>query len=169
MHSSVVLLAVAVTAASAGRVFVDNLCPFPLFLNSYANNNPAGAPVITLPANTINAYNEVQRGPDPAITNNAIRISATSDAAQPLLFTYNQDTASRFVYYALSEQFGDPLRAQGFEVITNGGQPATRCPPRTSGDCPNTYSPSNPNGAGAVKAVPVGSDFTYRLCASDIL
>ncbi|KAI1073609.1 hypothetical protein F5B20DRAFT_498850 [Whalleya microplaca] len=169
MHAripSAALLALAASLVSAGNVVVDNLCTFNLYLNSNPNSDAPSAPV-TLAASTEAAYTEVERGPDPAITNNAIRIDTESDFAEPLIFTYNQDAASGYTYYALSTIFGDPLLAQGFEVVTDGGHAVVACPPRTGGDCPGTYSPSNPNGNNAVYAVPNGSNFNLKLCKSD--
>ena len=156
------------SVASAATVYVDNLNPFPMYLNSNANQDPPG-PVVTLPARTVNAYHETERGPSSSITINTIRVDTQSDLAHPLIFTYNQNPPDGQTYYALSTVYGDPLAAQGFEILTDGGHPATRCPPRPSGgDCPGTYSPSNTNGNGAVNRVPNGANFTFRLGASDI-
>ena len=166
MHARTTFAFSALTAlASAGRVFVDNACPFPLYLNSNANQDIPG-PLVTLPPNTINAYNEVQRGPDPNINLNTIRVDTQPDVAHPLIFTYNLRPEG-IDYYALSTVFGDPLQASGFEILSGGGGFTITCPPRAGTDCERTYSPSNPNGNGAVFTQTNAGDFTFRLCRSD--
>lgn len=163
--ATAILLSALAATVTAGTVYVDNTCPFPVYLNSNANQNPPG-PLVTLPANTINAYHEVQRGPDPSITLNTIRVDTQPNVAHPLIFTYNL-TPGGTDYYALSTVFGDPLITQGFEVLSGGGGFTVACPSRTGGDCPHTYSPSNPNGNGAVFTQTNAGDFTFRLCRGD--
>lgn len=148
---------------SRGTLFVDNRCNFPLYLQSKASNVSPG-PLITLPAGRTNAYNEIER--DPSHQTNAITISRTPDLASPIQFVYSQET-SGLDYYSMSTKFGDPLRAQGFEVLTSGGGYQILCPPRGSGDCPNTYSPSNPNGNGAVFSQENSGNFVIRTCMSN--
>lgn len=57
-----VLTACIISTASAGIYYIDNYCPFPLFLISTSMPpQPDNPPLVTLPANTTNAYSEQQR------------------------------------------------------------------------------------------------------------
>ncbi|KAL9057544.1 MAG: hypothetical protein Q9162_002277 [Coniocarpon cinnabarinum] len=170
MHASTTaaLMSLVATLASAGTVYVDNLCPFPVWLNSNSDSPTAHNPPIPtrqLPANTVNAYHETLRGPDPNIVNNAIRVDVQGDLAHPILFDYHQvgpnnGDNSNLIFYDLNTNFGNPLLGQGYEVITNGGHPAIRCGA-------NGVNPAC-SGVGQTQQIPTGFDFTWRLCASNI-
>lgn len=163
MYTSTILVTALASLASAGTLFVDNKCNFPIYLNSKSSTVQPG-PVRTIPAGRINGYNEVERGPPSQ--QNAITISRTPDLASPIQFVYTQ-TSQNINYYSMSTKFGDPFRAQGFEVLTSGGGYQILCPPRQRGDCPFTYSPSNPNGNNAVFTQPNSGNFVIRTCQSD--
>lgn len=68
--------------------------------------------------------------------------------------TYHQTTegpSPGLNFYALSEIYGAPLAAEGFQLLTQPDGFSINCPPRTDdSSCPYTYSPSNPNGDDAV-------------------
>lgn len=56
-----------------------------------------------------------------------------------------------YCFYALSTIYGDPLIANGFELLTQPDGFELNCPPRNPGQaCPYTYAPTNPNGNDAV-------------------
>lgn len=74
--------------------------------------------------------------------------------ASPMQATYHQTTTGTppgYNFYAMSTIYGDPLLAQGFELLAQPDGFVLNCPPRVPGqDCPYTYSPANPNGENAV-------------------
>lgn len=158
-----VLSALASAVAASGTIYVDNFCGYTTYLQSTADGQSSSG-LKTLPANTQNAYNELERAA--GTTNAAITISRNPDLSSPVQFVYNPQTTTD--YYSLSTKFGDPFKADGFEALSSGGGYNIICPPRAdgAGDCPNTYSPSNPDGNGAVFQQDPNGNFIIRLCAS---
>lgn len=147
------LSALLIVSVSAGTYFVDNYCPFPMYLQSTSTpSQPDNSPLIIMAANTLNAYQEILR--DAAYSINALTISRTPDMTSPMQATYHQTTegpSPGLDFYALSTIFGDPLMAEGFQLLTEPDGFGLNCPPRAPGQaCPYTYAPSNPNGDHAV-------------------
>jgi hypothetical protein len=74
--------------------------------------------------------------------------------SSPMQATYHQTTTGPspgYNFYALSTIYGDPLQAEGFQLMTQPDGFGLNCPPRTAGQaCPYTYSPENPNGVDSV-------------------
>lgn len=159
-------MALAITSTSAGTYFVDNYCPFPMYLQSTSTPADGPVPLVTLLSNTPNAYAEVMRDADYSI--NALTISRTPDMASPMQATYHQTTTGPspgLNFYALSTIFGDPLQGQGFQLLCQPDGFSLNCPPRQDGQsCPYTYSPSNPNGAEAVYYENDLEDLRLTLC-----
>jgi hypothetical protein len=135
--SLVVIMALLTASVSAGTYFIDNFCPFPVYLQS--SSTPAGCPVppLTLPANTSNAYMEIMR--DGNYSSNALTISQTPDLATPMQAIYYQEENLNF--FALSTMIGDPLSYEGFQLLRHKYGPGLDCPPRSSiQTCPYTYT-----------------------------
>lgn len=84
MHFTSILSILATVLAgfvSAGTYYVDNICPFALYLQSTSDPADGPVPLVTLAANTPNAYSEVMR--DAGYSINALTISRTPDMAEP--------------------------------------------------------------------------------------
>jgi hypothetical protein len=118
------------------------------FLQSKQGDSSTG--VIVLPANKQTVFSATIPGPN--VKQSSLTISRQLDLSSPLQAVYNQGTNPARTYYDLSTIFGDPLKKEGFELlagsVSNGY--SVSCPPRNSGDCPNTWSSSNPGGQYAV-------------------
>lgn len=86
MHTSTpfaVLAATLISSASAGVYYVDNLCPFPLYLKSTSQpTQPTPPPLITLQSNTTNSYSEVMRDAGKLSLPLRHRLSAVPPAAR---------------------------------------------------------------------------------------
>jgi len=61
MRNSAILAALAAlfASASAATYYIDNYCPFPMWLESTATPQIGQPPLVNLAANTTNAYSEV--------------------------------------------------------------------------------------------------------------
>jgi hypothetical protein len=164
--SLVVIMAILTAFASAGTFFIDNYCPFPMYLQSTSTPADGPVPLVRLPTNTSNAYLEIMR--DAGYSINALTLSRTPDMAAPMQATYHQTTfgpAPGDNFYALSTIFGDPLMAEGFQLLTAPYRFGPNCPPRSAGqDCPYTYSPGNPDGDDAVYFGNDLNDLRLTLC-----
>ena len=169
MRKSAILTAVAALLPAtvlAGTYYIDNYCPFTMYLQSTSTPADGPVPLVTLAANTRETYSEVMR--DAAYSINALTISRTPDFASPMQATYHQTTdgpAPGYNFYAMSEIFGAPLITEGFQLVTPVDGFGINCPPRTDGtSCPFTYSASNPNGDHAVFWVTDWEDLRLLLC-----
>jgi hypothetical protein len=151
--------------ASASQVFVDNKCNFKLYLQSKQGDSSTG--VIVLPANKQTVFSATIPGPN--VKQSSLTISRQLDLSSPLQAVYNQGTNPARTYYDLSTIFGDPLKKEGFELlagsVSNGY--SVSCPPRNSGDCPNTWSSSNPGGQYAVFNQGIDANLILQLCSSN--
>lgn len=157
----VVLASAMAAAASASTLFIDNHCTFDVYVTSQFGG-AANDGVHTLRASTVNAYNTpVQNA---AGEQHTINLSRTPDLASPLQNVYNVAGNPQTVYYSLSTIYGDPFKAEGSGLYSNGNGFDIVCPAGRQGDCPNTYSASNPNGQGAVFPETAGGDFVFSLC-----
>lgn len=161
MQFTLLAAAALATAVSAANIAVDNHCDFDLYLTSAFGSAPNDG-VHTLAKSSMDAFTT-------SVTNDAgeqhaLTISKTPDMASPLQNIYNVGGSPQIIYYSLSTIYGDPLAAEGFELDSQGNGFDIKCATRTSGDCPNTYSPSNPNGNNAVFSETDNGDFVLSLC-----
>jgi hypothetical protein len=105
---------------------------------------------------------------DPDYIINTLTLSRTPDMAAPMQATYYQtslNTTTGDTIYALSTICGDPLMAEGFQLLTPPDGFSINCPPRSAGqDCPYTYSPGNPDGDNAVYSENMLGDLRLTLC-----
>ncbi|KAL1587419.1 hypothetical protein WHR41_03743 [Cladosporium halotolerans] len=165
MHFSTLTLAGLAASASAATFYVDNKCTFPLYLQSKHDASSTG--VITLPAGKTNAFNTYIPGAD--VKQSSITVSRQPDLSSPLQAVYNTGSNPDRTYYDLSTIFGDPLKAEGFELLAGSASNgySVSCKPRQSGDCPNTYSPSNPSGKNAVFNQGTNANLILQLCSSN--
>ncbi|KAH9824579.1 hypothetical protein Tdes44962_MAKER10224 [Teratosphaeria destructans] len=62
--------------------------------------------------------------------------------------------------------YGDPLKADGFRLDSAGNGYDIVSPKDRQGELEHAYTPSNPNGNGAVFTDSTGGDFTLALCSS---
>jgi hypothetical protein len=129
-------------SASAAQIFVDNKCNFPLYLQS--KQGDAAGSVITLPANKNTAFAATIPGAN--VKQSSLTVSRQPDLSSPLQAVYNVGTNPDRTYYDLS---------------------SVSCPPRTTGDCPNTYSPGNPGGKNAVFNQGTNANLILQLCSSN--
>jgi hypothetical protein len=152
-------------SASAAQIFVDNKCNFPLYLQSKQGDSSTG--VITLPANKNTAFSATIPGAN--VKQSSITVSRQPSLSSPLQAVYSVGTSPDRTYYDLSTVFGDPLKEQGFELLAGSASNgySVSCPPRTSGDCPNTYSPGNPGGKDAVFNQGTNANLILQLCSSN--
>jgi len=154
-----------VASASAAQIFVDNKCNFDLYLQSRQGDSSTG--VIKIPANKNNAFSATIPGAN--IKQSSITVSRQPDLSSPLQAVYNVGTNPDRTYYDLSTVFGDPLKKEGFELLAGSASNgySVSCPPRQSGDCPNTYSPGNPGGKNAVFNQGTNANLIFQLCSSN--
>jgi hypothetical protein len=162
MHNSnSLIMAILAASASAGTFFVDNCCPFPMYLET--TSSPVSA--VSLPANTVNAYTEIMCGGANSCEE-TLTISRTADIAEPMQFNYAEP--SNFpgvVYYSLSTVYGDPLMAEGFQILTAQNGTGPNCPPRSAGqDCPDVESSGNPENDNAMYLQSDSGDYRLTLC-----
>ena len=152
-------------SASAATIYVDNKCNFPLYLQSKQGDASTG--VITLAANKNTAFSATIPGAN--VKQSSLTVSRQPDLSSPLQAVYNAGTNPDRLYYDLSTVFGDPLKAEGFELLAGSASNgySVSCPPRTTGDCPNTYSPGNPGGKNAVFNQGTNANLILQLCSSN--
>lgn len=164
MHFTALMLAGIAASASAASVFVDNKCNFPLYLQSKHDGSSTG--VIKLDANKSNAFSTTIPGAD--VKQSSITVSRQPDLSSPVQAVYNVGTNPDRTYYDLSTVFGDPLKAEGFQLLAGSASNgfSVVCPPRQNGDCPNTYSPGNPGGKNAVFNQGTNANLILQLCSS---
>ena len=173
-RTTAALVTAAATLASAGNVYVDNRCPFPLYEYSYPGwRDPlsGGVTGFFLPPNTDVAYTEIQFPPNNAVAPNQMAFSLNPQMTFPMQFTYDQNENGQ-LFYSFNITDGNPIGAEyGFEALTNGNNPphgSVACPPTHNDDCPNAFRVSHPVGTGQGDPVQLtnnGADFTVRLCA----
>ncbi|KAL9057341.1 MAG: hypothetical protein Q9162_002415 [Coniocarpon cinnabarinum] len=165
MRASLTAFAFATAAAiaSAGNVYVDNLCNYTTYLSSVQGFGPPGD-ILTLDANRRTAYQEVQRGPGDF--NNTIYLSGDAGLNNSLIFGYSQNN-NGVLYYSFVTTTGDFFAADGFEVLSNGpDSTALICPPRGEG-CACDATRTVVHQDSPVEHTVNGYDFTVRLCSSD--
>lgn len=161
MQYTILTLAAAAAVASAASIEVDNHCSFPLYLTS-AFGSAANDGVHTLNPETQNAFNTPVT--NDAGEQHALTVSKTPDMASPFQNVYNVAGNPQIIYYSLSTIYGDPLKAEGFELDSQGNGFSIVSPPNRTGDLQNAYSPSNPNGQNAVFTESDGGNFVLSLC-----
>ena len=172
-HTTTTLLALA-ASASAGNVYVDNLCQGILYAFSFPGpvGNDGTFKGHQMNPMTCSAYSEPQFPHNNAIPPNNIAISYDGQMSSPMYFTYDQNDDGR-LNYSFNVTDGNPIGINGFEVLTNGNNPpeeALVCP-GSSSDCTNAYRKAYPNfipgGTNPFKITNNGADLTVRLCDSD--
>jgi hypothetical protein len=139
-NSTSLVIIMALLSASAlgltGTYFIDNFCPFPMYLQS--SSTPVGCPVppLTLPANTSNTYSEIMR--DDKYSTNTLTLSPDPSMGVPIQALYYQEEQS--MVFALSTMFGDPLKNEGFQLLLHKYGTGVNCPPRSfrQQTCPYT-------------------------------
>jgi hypothetical protein len=159
-------MAILTASISAGTYFIDNYCPFTMYLQSGPIVTNGTVPLVYLPANTSNAYLEIM-----LYNNNRaqdLNLSRTPDMADPMQASYDQSDigpSSGYNFYALSTVFGDPFMAEGFQLLTESNGTSVNCPPRSAGqDCPSTITPETLIGDAAELYVPNSEDLRLTLC-----
>lgn len=161
MQFTLLAVAAMASAVSAANIAVDNHCEFDLYLTSAFGSAPNDG-VHTLAASTLNAFNTPVT--NDAGEQHALTISKTPDIASPLQNVYNVGGDPQVIYYSLSTIYGDPLKAEGFSLDSQGNGFDIVSEPNRQGDLPNAYSPSNPNGNNAVFTETDNGDFVLSLC-----